>query len=68
MKSYIPIERVRALQESIGWLNTYESDNISECHIGPNINTIDVRETKLLRELGLINKRRKQIIFELCQK
>ncbi len=23
MKSYIPIERVRALQESVGWLKTY---------------------------------------------
>lgn len=64
-KKFITIERVQALQKSIGYLDDYEPPAIEVHHIGPNINTENVMETNLLRELGAINLRRKAIISEL---
>ena len=59
------IDRVKRLQNSIGWLDNYETPVDEIHHIGPNINTINVKESKLLRELGKINTRKKIIINEL---
>lgn len=64
-KAYITLERVKILQDSIGFLNDYKKPEIQTHHIGPNINTEDVRATRLLRELGEINSRREQIIKQL---
>jgi hypothetical protein len=62
---YIPIDRLQRLQKSIKYLDTYLIPENKIHHIGPNINTINVKETKLLNELGKINKRRENIISEL---
>ena len=67
-KQFITLERLQKLQESTGWLDVYTNDTNSVDHVGNNINTVSVRETNLLYELGNINLRRKQIISELCQK
>lgn len=37
-------------------------------HVGPTINIENIEATKLLRELGLINLRRQQIIDTLMKK
>ena len=67
-KSYLTLERVKQLQESIGFLNDYKTPSDEIHHVGPNINTMNVEETKLLRELGEINIRREQIIKHLMNK
>lgn len=68
-KEYLTIEKVKALQESIGFLDSYKTpEDETVHHIGPNINTEDVAETKLLRELGEINKRRQTIIETIMNK
>ena len=64
---YLTKEKVIILQEIGGFLNNYTSKNEIH-HIGPDINTEDVKDTSLLKELGQINLRRNQIIEELCQK
>ena len=67
-KQFITLDRLRKLQESMGWLDIYTNDIDSINHVGNDIDTVSVRETNLLYELGNINLRRKQIISELCQK
>jgi len=65
-KRYITIERIKILQEGFGFLDQYITPPDGEIHhIGPNINTEDVNNTNLLRELGDINKRREEIIKKL---
>ena len=64
-KAYLTLERVKSLQDSIGFLNDYRKHELHTHHIGPNINTEDVRATRLLRELGEINSRREEIIKQL---
>lgn len=65
IKQYIELERLQRLQNSINYLDSYQSIEGVEHHIGPNINTENVKETNLLRELGKINVRRNNIIDEL---
>lgn len=38
-KFYLTIERVKILQESVGFLDDYETPSDEIHHIGPNINT-----------------------------
>ena len=64
-KAYLTLERVKQLQDSIGFLYDYKKPALQTHHIGPNINTEDVGPTRLLRELGEINARREQIIKQL---
>lgn len=64
-KRYITIERIKILQDSINFLDNYITPDNEIHYIGPNINTEDVNNTDLLRELGNINKRRKEIIKKL---
>ncbi len=64
-KAFLPIEKVKQLQDSIGFLNDYKETPDEIDHIGPNINTEDVKQTELLRELGKINARRDEIIKAL---
>ena len=66
-KKFITLERLQSLQESINYLDNYKIDYNVDVHIGPNINTINVKETNLLSELGQINIRREEIINKLCQ-
>lgn len=65
MKKCIEIERLRRLQTSIGFLDSYKTPVDEVHHIGANINTENVKKTKLLRELGRINLRREVIIKSL---
>lgn len=62
MKKFIEISRLQNLQDSIGYLDNYTTPTDEIHHIGPNINTENVTETNLLRELGRINLRRMEII------
>jgi hypothetical protein len=66
-KKHIDIERLRKLEKSIGFLSKYVTPDNQIHHIGPNINTVNVTETKLLHELGEINKRRNSIIEQLTK-
>jgi len=65
IKKFIDIDRIKRLQELINFLDSYKTSDTERHHIGPNINTENVRETKLLNELGRLNVRRDQIIEEL---
>lgn len=67
-KAYLTLERVKKLQESIGYLYNYKTPSDEIHHIGCNINCEDMEETRLLRELGKINIRREQIIAHLMNK
>ena len=61
-KKHIDIERLRRLENSIGFLSSYKTVDGEVHHIGPNNETEDVELTKLFKELGEINIRRSQII------
>lgn len=61
-REYLTIEKLRVIHESINYLDTYEGDPESDHHIGPNINSEEMKYTEALRELGRINKRRKVLI------
>ena len=67
-KKYIPIERLRRLHESINFLDNYKPTEGEIHHIGNNINDIDVKNTKLLQELGELNIRKEKIINSLLSK
>lgn len=62
---FLTKEKVQKLHKSTDFLNTYVTPDDFIDHIGPNINTENVYDTKLLRELGRINKRRLEIINQL---
>lgn len=64
-KFYLPLERLQKLQESVGFLDSYKTNPNEIHHIGPNINTENMTETNLLRELGKLNVRREEIIKQL---
>lgn len=64
-KAYLTLERLKILQEGFAYLDNYKTPSDEIHHIGSNINTENVEETKLLRELGEINIRREQIIKHL---
>ena len=67
-RKYLTKEQIITLQESVGFLDNYITPDNEVHHVGPNVNTEDMKETLLLRELGEINLRRIQIIKQLCQK
>lgn len=67
MKKFITIEKIKILEEGFGWLSNYKTPKEEIHHIGPNINTEYIYETKLLKELGEINVRKEQIINELLK-
>jgi hypothetical protein len=67
MKKFLTIEKIKTLEEGFNWLSEYKTPKEDVHHIGPNVNTEDVYETKLLRELGKINVRKEQIITELLK-
>jgi hypothetical protein len=67
-KAFLSLEKIKNLQNVIGFLDNYKTPSNEMHHIGPNINTENVEETKLLRELGKINVRREQIIKKLMNK
>lgn len=64
-KRFISLERAKQLEESIGFLSSYVPVEGEIHHIGPNIDEIDEENTKLLLELGKLNKRRVEIIAAL---
>jgi hypothetical protein len=64
-RKFITKENLHKLSEYI--LERYTNKENEIVHVGPNVNTVDVKETNLLYELGQINKRRQEII-ELLSK
>ena len=67
-RRWISQERIISLQESITWLDTYETPS-NEFHVvGPNKNTENVKLTQALSELNQINKRKKELIQILTTK
>lgn len=65
-KKYLTLSKVAELHQTISFLDSYTPVVGETHHIGNDINTVDVENTKLLNELGEINVRRKQIIEILC--
>jgi len=65
VRKYITLKTMKSWQESIAFLDNYEPIEGQIDHVGPDINSIIVGPTKLLEELGRINKRRKEIIEKL---
>lgn len=65
MKKFLSKEKMIRLQESIGFLDNYQSVPGETHHIGPDIDTIEPKLTELLRELGEVNYRRRELINKL---
>lgn len=65
---YITLPKIRALQESISWLDNYQPKENEEHYIGESLDSIDTDSTDLLRELGEINQRRVEIVKILVNK
>lgn len=66
---FLPIEKIRLLEEVIGWLSEYKNDlPDEETHVvGESLEEVDFELTVLLRELGELNIRRQQIIDQLMR-
>lgn len=65
MAQYITIERLRKLDESLGYLN--EFTNITDVRIGKSLEDVDVEKTALLKELAALNVRRFEVIRDLLK-
>jgi hypothetical protein len=66
-RKYITPKRMKELQEAINFLDEYVPDEVFIHHVGESLEQEDVELTSLLRELGLINNRRKEIISLLTK-
>lgn len=66
-KAFLPIKKVIVLHEIMSFLDTYMPIEGEVHHIGSDLDSVDVENTKLLNELGELNKRRKEVI-ELLMK
>lgn len=64
---YISKEKLKVWQDRTSFLERYVNNDNVRITIGPNINTVEVKETNLLFELGQINRRREEIIKELSK-
>jgi hypothetical protein len=65
MKKFLSKEKMIKLQEIGGFLDNYYPVPGIIFHIGPDIDTIDTKLTGLLRELGEVNAKRKELINKL---
>lgn len=61
-KKFITPQNIRALHESIGFLNNYTGTPGEAHHVGPDIHTVMPASTELLEELAQVNTRRNEII------
>lgn len=63
---YLSVERLRQLQDNVGFLDNYDGPSKDELHVvGPSIENHDPKLSKELRELGILNNRRKELIKRL---
>lgn len=61
---YLPLEEAKARHEVFNYLDTFERTDVC---IGESLEDFDKEKTALLRELGAINARRREILEELLK-
>jgi hypothetical protein len=64
-EKFICLKEIHYLQDSIGWLDEYQPRKNENHRITNNKFEKDEENTKLLLELGKINKKRNELIDEL---
>lgn len=67
-KKFITVEKLKALQYSINFLDNYKNDNTEQrfvLNIANDYNSIDEARTMLLKRLGELNAERESIINKL---
>lgn len=68
VKQYISKQKIKVLEDSIGFLSNYKTPDSQVSHIvGENLNDIDLENTILLNRLGQINLERENLIKELLK-
>lgn len=66
-KKFLTLERVRKLEETIGFLTHYRPTE-GEVHvIGTSLEEVDEKHTRLLKRLGELNVEREKILKELME-
>ena len=65
-KQFITHNRLKSLQDSIGWLNNVKTDDTLYL-VGESIKDFDASFTALLTELRALNTRREIIIKQLTK-
>ena len=64
-QKFIPLEKIATLEEGFAWLSDYETVKDEKHKVARNEFERDIENTKLLVEIGQLNKKRKQLIAKL---